>query len=88
MEEKYTPSQGVQRFIRNNKDLIQANKWEEVLLKAANTKDLLIAELIYLFVSCEIEETKDKPMTIGLSDELNKIIKNNEVLDDILKKFK
>ena len=85
---KYILSPEVKKFIKENQDLIDANKWEEVLLKAANTKGLLIAELIYIFVSCEIEGTKDKQMTIGLSGELNRIIKNNEVLDDMLKKIK
>ena len=88
MEKEYKASKELKEFIKIHEDLINANKWKEILLEAANTKDLLIAELIYFFVVVELDETKYKQMTIGLSDELNRLIKNNEILDSVLKRIK
>ena len=90
MDKNYKMSPEIEKFFKDkeNQKLINYNQWKEVLYKASKTKGLLISELIYVIVSGDIEEVKDRQMTIGLSDELNKIIQNNEILEEMLNKLK
>ena len=71
-----------------NQNLIENSQWKELLYKATKTRGVLIAELVYCLASVEENYPQDKRMTIGLSDELNKIIQNNEILEEIFKKIK
>ena len=88
MEKKYTPSPEAKKFIEDNINLINNNKWEEVLCEASRTNGLQIGELIYLLVSCEIDDKKNIPMTTNLSIALNKIINYYEVFNNALEHLK
>lgn len=58
MEEKYVPSPEVEEFIKENIDLIEANKWEEVFLKVKKENNKLINEFIYIIDTSDIHFSK------------------------------
>ena len=66
-------------FLKNNMDLVDSNQWEKLFIKAANTKGIAIAELIYCLVDADLEIN-------GISDALNKMILNHQVLMDAVRK--
>ena len=58
MEEKYEPSPEVEKFIKENIDLIEANKWEEVFLRVKKENNKLINEFIYIIDTSDIHFSK------------------------------
>ena len=68
-------------FIKDNIDLIDNDQWKKLLKKAANTKGILLAELIYYLVSAEID-TNSNSMTTSLSRALNDIVAIYKVVSE------
>ena len=66
-------------FFSKHLDLIDSDQWEKLFIKAANTKGIAIAEVIYGLVDSGVEIK-------GISDALNKMILNHQVLMDAVRK--
>ena len=90
MDRKYNMSPELKQFLQDkeNQKLLESSLWKELLYKASKTKGLLVSELIYCLVGCEQDNQMDKKMTVEFSDVLNKIIQNNEILEEALNKIK
>ena len=68
-------------FIKDNIDLVENDQWKKLLKKAANTKGILLAELIYYLVRAEID-TNSNSMTTSLSRALNDIVAIYKVVSE------